>query len=71
MRAKGRVVFPARELIAIPVGVVLYAVVLWWVYAVLVTPTFSYLGYRYAAPDFGLEVLAVIITIAVNSPTGR
>ncbi|WP_314146316.1 hypothetical protein [uncultured Leifsonia sp.] len=65
MRANGRVVFPARELIAIPVGVVLYAVVLWWVYATLVTPTFSYLGYRYAAPDFGLEVLAVIITIAV------
>lgn len=55
--------FPARELLVLPAAVIAYAFVLHWVYAALISPPFSYLGFRYVAPDFEIVMLTVIIAI--------
>lgn len=63
LRGTGNVKFPARELVVIPLAVVAYAFVLHWVYVTLISPAFSYLGFRYVEPDFEIVMLSVIIAI--------
>ncbi|MBG0562458.1 hypothetical protein [Actinoplanes aureus] len=47
-----------------------YAVILHWVYAVKVAPTFAYLGYSYRTPDAHFYTLALLlfVTVAVALP---
>lgn len=62
--------FPIRELVVLPITVGAYAFVLHAVYASQVSPVFSYLGYRYSEPDFGIALLSVfaLYVAALASP---
>lgn len=54
-----------RVLFTYPVIVALYCVVLQWAYADLISPSFSYLGYRYSTPALDVQVLVWLIASAV------
>lgn len=52
----------------LPVGVVLFALLLHWVYANLVSPSFAYLGYRYREPSaetFGITIAFAVLVALV------
>jgi len=55
--------FPGRELILIPLAVIVFAIALHWVYADLISPPFAYLGYRYREPSTEPVILSVVIAI--------
>ncbi len=58
----GRTVeFPGRQLIFVPVSMLIFAFVLHWVYAELVSPAFSYLGYRYRSPNTDVVVISLFV----------
>lgn len=61
-----RLQLPLRELVFLPLGVLLYAVALHWVYAHLVTGTFYYLGYRYVAPTPQIVAIIWCAVVAVS-----
>lgn len=56
--------FPIREFFVLPAAVVVFALLLHWVYADLISPTFDYLGYRYREPTAAAFIIAVVIAIA-------
>jgi hypothetical protein len=59
-----------REFVFLPLGVLLYAVALHWVYANLVTETFSYLGYRYSkpAPEIMVFLWFAVVALVIALP---
>lgn len=57
--------FPFREFVFLPLGVLFYAIALHWVYANLVTGSFSYLGYRYSEPTPQIVAFTWFAVVAV------
>lgn len=62
--------FPFREFVFLPLGVLLYAIALHWVYANLVTGSFSYLGYRYVepTPQIAAIIWFAVVAVAIALP---
>lgn len=60
---RSAVKFPGREFVLVPLGVIVFAFLLHWVYADLIAPPFGYLGYRYREPHTEAVIISLITAV--------